>query len=162
MKFSLTQLFRETKIEIKTCLFRSWRLHYHLLDSDHEDNITTSWSQTKSNDKFELYLSFVFITENPITSLLLTNLSKFEKFLKLLRWTSYQASKKQPPEKFYEKKYSWKFRKIYSKTPVPEPATLLKKRLWYRCFPVNFVKFLRTSFLQNTSGRLLLASIIWT
>ena len=32
------------------------------------------------------------------------------------------------------------------------PATLLKKRLWRRCFPVNFVKFLRTSFLQNTSG----------
>ena len=26
------------------------------------------------------------------------------------------------------------------------PATLLKKRLWYRCFPVNFVKFLRTPF----------------
>ena len=36
------------------------------------------------------------------------------------------------------------------------PATLLKKRLWYRCFPVNFVKFLRTPFLQNTSGWLLL------
>ena len=36
------------------------------------------------------------------------------------------------------------------------PATLLKKRLWHRRFPVNFVKFLRTSFLQNTSGRLLL------
>ena len=35
-------------------------------------------------------------------------------------------------------------------------ATLLKKRLWHRCFPVNFVKFLRTQFLQNTSGRLLL------
>ena len=31
----------------------------------------------------------------------------------------------------------------------------VKKRLWYRCFPVNFAKFLRTSFLQNTSGRLL-------
>ena len=26
------------------------------------------------------------------------------------------------------------------------PATLLKKRLWYRCLPVNFVKFLRTPF----------------
>ena len=26
------------------------------------------------------------------------------------------------------------------------PATLLKKRLCHRCFPVNFVKFLRTSF----------------
>ena len=34
---------------------------------------------------------------------------------------------------------------------------MLKKRLWHRCFPVNFAKFLRTSFLQNTSGRLLLA-----
>ena len=32
------------------------------------------------------------------------------------------------------------------------PATLLKKRLWHRCFPVNFVKFVRTPFLQNTSG----------
>ena len=31
-------------------------------------------------------------------------------------------------------------------------ATLSKKRLWYRCFPVNFVKFLSTPFLQNTSG----------
>ena len=36
------------------------------------------------------------------------------------------------------------------------PATLLKKRPWHRCFPVNFEKFLRTPFLQNTSGRLLL------
>ena len=36
------------------------------------------------------------------------------------------------------------------------PTTLLKKRLWHRCFPVIFEKFLRTPFLQNTSGRLLL------
>ena len=34
----------------------------------------------------------------------------------------------------------------------PRPATLLKKRLWHKCFPVDFVKFPRTSFLQNTSG----------
>ena len=34
------------------------------------------------------------------------------------------------------------------------PATLLKKRPWHRCFPANFAKFLRTRFLQNTSGRL--------
>ena len=26
----------------------------------------------------------------------------------------------------------------------PQPATLLKKRLCHRCFPVNFAKFLRT------------------
>ena len=36
------------------------------------------------------------------------------------------------------------------------PVNLLKKRLWHRCFPMNFVKYLRTPFLQNTSGRLLL------
>ena len=35
-----------------------------------------------------------------------------------------------------------------------------KKRLWYTGFPVNFVKFLRTPILQNTSGRLLLYSLI--
>ena len=28
------------------------------------------------------------------------------------------------------------------------PATLLKKRLWHRRFPVNFAKFLRTPFLK--------------
>ena len=39
------------------------------------------------------------------------------------------------------------------------PATLLKRRLWHRCFPVNFTKFLRTPFLQNTYGRLLLLSL---
>ena len=31
------------------------------------------------------------------------------------------------------------------------PATLLKKTLWHSCFPVNFAKFLRTPFLQNTN-----------
>ena len=36
------------------------------------------------------------------------------------------------------------------------PATLVKNRLWHRCFPVNFAKVLRTLVLQNTSGRLLL------
>ena len=33
--------------------------------------------------------------------------------------------------------------------PRPRPATLLKKRLWYRCFPANFAKFLRTPFLKE-------------
>ena len=36
------------------------------------------------------------------------------------------------------------------------PATLSKKRLWHKCFPVNFAKFQRTIFLLNTSGRLFL------
>ena len=32
------------------------------------------------------------------------------------------------------------------------PATLLKKRLWRRCFSVDFAKFLRTPFLQTPLG----------
>ena len=43
----------------------------------------------------------------------------------------------------------------FNKVAGLRPATLLKKKLWHRCFPVNFAK-LRTPFLQNTSGRLLL------
>ena len=34
----------------------------------------------------------------------------------------------------------------------------VKKRLWHNCFSVNLAKFLRTSFLKNTSGRLPLLS----
>ena len=45
---------------------------------------------------------------------------------------------------------------FFNKVAALRPATLLKKRLWHRCFPVNFAKFPRTAFLQNTSGRLLL------
>ena len=47
------------------------------------------------------------------------------------------------------------------------PATLLKKKLWHRCFPVNFVKFLRTppvaatlsSRSVSTEGRTLLLRV---
>ena len=35
-------------------------------------------------------------------------------------------------------------------------ATLLKKRLWHGCFPVNIAKFLRTSIWKNNCERLLL------
>ena len=45
---------------------------------------------------------------------------------------------------------------FFNKVASLKPATLLKKRLWHRCFTVNFAKFLRTAFLQNTSGWLLL------
>ena len=45
---------------------------------------------------------------------------------------------------------------LFNKVAGLRPATLLKKKLWHRCFPINFVKFLRTAFLRNTSGRLLL------
>ena len=35
---------------------------------------------------------------------------------------------------------------FYNKVAGLEPATLLKMRLWHRCFPMNFAKCLRTPF----------------
>ena len=45
---------------------------------------------------------------------------------------------------------------FFNKVAALRPETLLKKRLWHMCFPVNFAKFLRAPFLQNISRRLLL------
>ena len=44
---------------------------------------------------------------------------------------------------------------FFDKVACLRPTTLLKKRLWHRCFPVNFAKLL-TPFLRNTSRLLLL------
>ena len=78
-------------------------------------------------------------------------------------------NQKQPLEVFCEKRCSLKCCKIHRKTLVSESLLLkqipveacnfIKKRLCQRCFPVNFAKFLRTPFSQNTSGRLLLKNI---
>ena len=75
-------------------------------------------------------------------------------------------NQKQSPEMFYKKDIPKKFAKFTGKHTCAKvsfliklqesTATLLKKRLWHRCFPVNFAKCLRTPFLQNITGRLLL------
>ena len=44
----------------------------------------------------------------------------------------------------------------FNKLASLRPTSWLKKRLWHRCFPINFVKFSRTPILENTSGRLFL------
>ena len=56
---------------------------------------------------------------------------------------------KQSPRDVLLKRCSQKFRKIQRKTPVPE-------RLWHRCFPVNFAKFLRKPFFTEHLQRLFL------
>ena len=40
-------------------------------------------------------------------------------------------------------------RVFFNKVAGLTPATLFKKTLWYRCFPVNFAKFLRTHFFTE-------------
>ena len=76
----------------------------------------------------------------------------------------------QPPELFYNKNVLKNFAKftikhlcqslLLNKVAGLMPVTLLKKRLCHRCFPVNFAKFLRTPFSQNTSERLLLGLVL--
>ena len=66
---------------------------------------------------------------------------------------------KQPPEVFCKEGVLRIF-KIHWKTPAPVSFLIKleaapKKRLWHRCFPVNFAKFLWAPFSQNTSGWLL-------
>ena len=63
---------------------------------------------------------------------------------------SNEETQNQPSEKFSKKKGAFRnFEKFIGKHSGTGllPATLLKKRLWHRCFPVNFAKFLRTPFL---------------
>ena len=40
------------------------------------------------------------------------------------------------------------------------PATLLRKKIWHKCFPVNFAKFSRTAFFTEHLWWLIL-SLVW-
>ena len=64
----------------------------------------------------------------------------------------YWFAQKQPPEVFCKKGVIRNFKNSQENTS----DRILKKRLWHRCFPMNFAKSLRTPFLQNVSRRLLL------
>ena len=76
---------------------------------------------------------------------------------------------KQPPDLSYKNGGLKNFAKFIgkhlcqslflNKIAVLRSAALLKKRLWHRCFLGNFVKFLKTPFLQNNSGQQLLIRI---
>ena len=48
---------------------------------------------------------------------------------------------------------------LFDKVAILRPATLLKKRLWHRCFPVNFLKFLWIPFFIERLWWLLLKAI---
>ena len=45
---------------------------------------------------------------------------------------------------------------FFNKVATLMPANLLKKRLWHRCFPMDFAKFLRTLLLTEQLRWLLL------
>ena len=74
-------------------------------------------------------------------------------------WNIYSRSSR--PEVFCKKGVVRNFTKFIGKHLCQSltPATLLKKRLWHRCFPVNFAKFLRTPFFIDNPQWLLLLFI---
>ena len=69
-------------------------------------------------------------------------------------FTTYHLLRRSRPEVFCKKGILRSFTKFTGKHL--KPATLLKKRLWHRCFPVNSVKFLRTPFYKEHLWWLLL------
>ena len=90
----------------------------------------------------------------------------FQKILKVVpQWLSssiYFMVQKQPPELFYEKRCSQKFRKIYRKTPVPGSLrNFIKKETLAQVSSCEFAKFLRTTLIQNTSRQLLLTILTY-
>ena len=73
---------------------------------------------------------------------------------------------------FCKKGVLWNFRKFiekhlcqslfFDKIAGLSPATLLKRRLWHSCFPVNFVKFLRTHFFtEHLWSRLIVYNVVY-
>ena len=50
---------------------------------------------------------------------------------------------------FLIKLQAWGQSLFFNKVAGLRPATLLKKRLWHRCFPVNFVKISKNTFLTE-------------
>ena len=93
---------------------------------------------------------------------------------KCVPWSSFSRefqkslgrAQKHPTEVFNKKNFLNKFEKLsiehlhqslfFNKVTELRPATLLRKRLRQKCFPVNFFELLRIPILQNIPGRLLL------
>ena len=51
---------------------------------------------------------------------------------------------------------------FFNKVAGLRPENLLKKRLWHRCFPVNFMKSLRTPFFREYLWWLLLNKLCYS
>ena len=79
-----------------------------------------------------------------------------------LQNNAHAGSHKQPPKVFYKKGFLKNFAKIAGKRLCQSLFFNKVAGLRHRCFPVNFAKFLRTHFLQNTSGWLLFGSVTFS
>ena len=83
----------------------------------------------KVNNKRRAFLVFLLLTLNTFRTFSTVSIVGFEHV--------FVAGRSSRPELFCKKGVLRNFAR---------PATLFKKSLWHRCFPVNFGKFLRTPF----------------
>ena len=115
------------------------------------------WSNGQTANSFLTDLSFL----KPVIAICILD-------IQIPLKTSKAVSRRCPIKKIFLKSFSkftgknlcWSL--LFNKVANLRPATLLKKRLWQRYFLVRYVKFLRTPFWQNTSGRLLLKHLCMT
>ena len=114
---------------------------------------------------FNWFKLFLVELKQLIYSLLVTKFAKAWNRLHVFM-IHFITSRSSRPDVFCNKGVSRNFTKFTGKHLCQSPylnkvaaANLWKKRLWHKCFPVNFVKFPTAPFLQNTSGRLLLSII---
>ena len=122
---------------------------------------------------FAKFLNFTFLTHVveslfiKVTCLQLATLS--EKRLQCRCFVLYFVSflihfkfQKQSFPGVLQNRFSLKLFKTQRKLPVTEslfnkvkglqPATLIEKRLWQKCFTLDFARLFKTCFLHNTSG----------
>ena len=94
----------------------------------------------------------------------LVNISKTSKAAKTISYI-FTNSKSSRPELFCKKDILWNFAKFTGNDLCQSlffrPATLLKKSLWHRCFPMNFTKFLRIPFFTEHLRWLLRKFLYW-
>ena len=143
MKFSIKDFFSKSHH-----ICRKLRMWSHLLKKSIMENFIFS-AVTHSCSNLEGQIVFI----KQIKSLSIHHLQKF-------------TIQKQPPEVFCKKGVLGNFTKFtgknlrqslfFNNVASLRPVTLLKKRLWHRCFPVTFVKFLRTIFFIEHPWWLLL------
>ena len=130
----------------------------------------TTWKQRNRYYREELVDVLYFLNRTSVIghkAITFSPYSYFPILLKVLGCTCYRSSHRRYSIKKGVLKSFAKFTGkhlcqglFFNEVVGLRPATLSKKRLWHRCFLVNFAKFLRTSFLQNTPGRLLLLLFI--
>ena len=74
---------------------------------------------------------------------------------RLFRWV-WQPCRLSMSKKILRSSRFQTFHRIGVFKNLAKACSFIKRRFQHRCSPVNFTKFLRTTFLQNTSERLLL------